>query len=206
MLHTSLFIWVVKVKLHYLYQLTLILFFSIGDPDYLPQGEGLEDKEVEYTEHIRKTPDKESKYIVFESELLDLFVMCTESGCLCEIASKQLKTIGSLLVIKYTCKAGHIKVWSSQPCHKGMGWGNLIASASVLYSGNSFSSVSLMFQHLNVAYISPSTFYKIQCAYISVTINGIVFIFYVQLPKVFGNTFLGYIYKLTKFLCFDIFG
>ena len=61
--------------------------------------------------------------------------------------------------------------------------------------------------------------------YISVTINGIAFIFHIQLPKDLGNTLPGYFcktkyffivnlgvldlecfYKIIKFLCFEIFG
>ena len=58
--------------------------------------------------------------------------------------------------------------------------------------------------------------------YISVTINGIAFIFYIQLPKYLGNTFPWYFCKktkktivnlgvldlecFTKFWCFEAFG
>ena len=58
--------------------------------------------------------------------------------------------------------------------------------------------------------------------YISVTINGIAFIFYIQLPKDLDNTFPGYFCKknkkiivnlgvldlelFTKFWCFEAFG
>ena len=137
------------------------------DPDYVPETEFLGDdfdagETVTPQENI--SPDKERKYIVFETCLLELFIVC--ELCVAPIVKKHLVVTGTLLVVTTECKQGHRHSWISQPQHKSLAWGNLLVSGAILFSGGSFSKMAQMFEFLHIPFISQSTYCRMQGGYL----------------------------------------
>ena len=64
------------------------------------------------------------------------------------------------------CTKGHVSQWESQKCHNRMPWSNLLLAGAVVFSGINFSKCLRFLKHLNVPAICPSTFSRIQSAYV----------------------------------------
>lgn len=141
----------------------------VRDPDYIPDfltTEALEseDQPQVFQPQVDMAPDKQRKYLVFESNLMELFALCPL--CVSPIVQKELSVLGTLLVLKYKCKQGHCHTWSSQPCHKSLPWGNMLSAGAILFSGGSYAKSAKMFEHLNMSFISNSTYTRMQAAYL----------------------------------------
>ena len=109
------------------------------------------------------------KYIVFESSLLQLFTNYTSchSGCHGKIAYRK----GTFIAIKQSCThCGHERTWASQPRIRNIPAGNILLSASILYSGATPGKVLRMMSHMRVACISDKTFYYHQNRYLEPSI------------------------------------
>lgn len=136
-----------------------------SDDEYLPYnfevGNGMEAVEMENV-----PPHKENKYVVFQSMLLNLFFICNIPSCFCSIVSKTIYTVGTMVIVRVCCKAGHKWEWNSQPCHRGMPWGNLLSACATLVSGQGYTKVSTFFNHFKSPFISQSTFTKLQRSYL----------------------------------------
>ena len=98
------------------------------------------------------------KYIVFKSSLLQLFTHCT--SCHDECNGKVVYRKGTFIAVKQSCsQCSHERVWTSQPRIKNTPAGNILLSASILYSGATFTKVLRLMSHMRVACVSDRTFY-----------------------------------------------
>ena len=106
---------------------------------------------------------KERKFIVFESQLMQLFQRCHSCGL-----EVKLKTSirGTLLVVNGICPDGHVLHWQSQPLVKGMAAGNLLLSAAILFCGLTFTSISNLADVFNLAVFGERYFYRLQKEYL----------------------------------------
>ena len=89
--------------------------------------------------------------------------------CLCcggTVLDCQETNVGSQLSVKLFCINGHQSSWKSQPLIKNTPAGNLLSSAVILFSGNTFERISQFASFLNLHFISNPTFYSIQKKYL----------------------------------------
>ena len=119
-----------------------------------PESSGSESDETAETDW------NERQFLIFESCLMQLFVIC--STCLAPIATIKKSLYGSLLKISAECHNGHQINWSSQPVHNCMPLGNLFVAASCLFSGSQCSKLFTFLNHLKVPSIAIRTYSKIQ--------------------------------------------
>ncbi|CAH3143473.1 unnamed protein product, partial [Porites lobata] len=117
-------------------------------------------------------PHEERKFIVFETNLLSLFACCPI--CAGHAEAKISKEIGTMIQVHYHCTEENCQfsnVWCSQPFSNGkMPVGNLLLSSSILLTGNSAAKTLRMFNIMNVACISESTYYRHIKSYVNPTI------------------------------------
>ena len=113
-------------------------------------------------------PHVEPKYVVFESCLLDLFLVCPQ--CNGNAVGEVTHTKGSLILVKQSCvhkpSCGFKRQWQSQPYIHDIPAGNLILSAGILFAGASPKKVLRVLSSANVATISYSTFMRHQRLYL----------------------------------------
>ena len=121
------------------------------------------DIELESEEH------NERKFIVFESCLKLLLTICSICGA--AICERFEKTSGSMLSVRMTCINSHLTCWSSQPLIKNIASGNLLSSAAILFSGNTFSRIAQFASFLNLKFFSHTTYYNIQNKYLFPVVN-----------------------------------
>ena len=76
-------------------------------------------------------------------------------------ASKRV--IGTALRVSLDCRACHnTSSWSSQPHIGKIPAGNILLSATILFSGALITKTLTVFQHMGVACISPRTYFRHQ--------------------------------------------
>jgi len=147
------------------------------DPDYDPATDtdsNISDcDEVEYTctSAVPQSLVEEQKFLVFESSLAELFVRCPKPTCLSKVISLQKSLFGSRLIVRTRCAAGCSSTWSSQPTLNKMGAGNLLLSAAVLFSGNTYTRLHDIADHLNMPIVGETQFYNIQRRYLFPVVN-----------------------------------
>ncbi|KAG1924676.1 si:dkeyp-30e7.2, partial [Pimephales promelas] len=82
---------------------------------------------------------KMSKYIVYESCLLELFEVCLRCG---RASRPRTRTMGTFLRVEQNCPhCGLSRTWNSQPIIGSVPAGNLQLAAAVYASGASFSTL-----------------------------------------------------------------
>lgn len=109
----------------------------------------------------------QSKYIVFEECLLELFVVCRELGCGAAIDFVQKTVQGTAVSVKWKCERNHKGTWSAQPeLKKRTKAGNILIPAAVVLCGLTYSRISELFELLNMPFISSSSYYDQQKLYI----------------------------------------
>lgn len=128
--------------------------------------------EIEDSLEVPEAPNmvEERKFIVFESCLDDLLHRCPVCGKL--VLKRYKSVVGSNLSIITECSANHKYKWTSQPRIRGMAAGNLLLSASVLYSGSTYRRLSHLAELLNLQIMSTAEFYRIQDAYLFPVISN----------------------------------
>ena len=147
-----------------------------GDTSYIT------DSESEYTESDEESSDNEEnvivgnpisepKFIVFWSCLVTLFTFCRK--CLQSCVVDKVTFKGTLLSIKTTCVNNHEIIWKSQPMLGKAGTGNILLSAAILYSGNTYARISEMFKMINIVHFSSSRFFQVQKRFLFPTLNKI---------------------------------
>ena len=103
----------------------------------------------------------ERKFFVFESCLDQLIRRCPTCGK--AILNKRKFVVGSCLsVITERC-GDHTVKWVSQTSIRGMASGNLLMSASILFSGSTYDKFAHLSELLNLQILSRSEFYRIPC-------------------------------------------
>ena len=115
---------------------------------------------------------KSEKCIVFTDVLTSLITsmygtVCKRQGCDRALEYKK-KYVGTCLVVSWGCNAGHAGGrWAAQPTCEGVRAGNLILASSLLFSGNSYQKIGMMFKFCNIQYFSHTLFYQYQNLFIA---------------------------------------
>ena len=127
-----------------------------SDSEYFPSdSEGSENDDDN-----SQTLPKQKKFIVFENELLKLFKFCQQCGSPTDTTT--MIQHGSMVTVKTSCMSGHMVTWKSQPQVKGTAAGNLLITAAIVFSGNTYKHAADFAKQLNLQFISSSYYYKIQ--------------------------------------------
>ena len=107
-----------------------------------------------------QTLPKQKKFIVFENELLKLFKFCQQCGIPTDATTTTQH--GSMITVKISCMSGHTVTWESQPLVKGTAAGNLLIIVAIVFSGNTYKHTANFAKHLNLQFVSSSSYYRIQ--------------------------------------------
>ena len=113
----------------------------------------------------------DSNFIINWSCLFSLFKFC--SVCYQSVKVKVATTKGTLLIVNLICVNNHSSQWLSQPRFRRQGSENLLLSASVLFSGNTYQRIKEMMDIAKISFLSQDTFYRIQKAYLFSAIHKI---------------------------------
>lgn len=106
-------------------------------------------------------PHLETKYIVFESKLLDLFKKC--SSCGSDTISMNKSSKGTLLKVSVDCWACQTsKTWESQPWYHTYPAGNLLLSGAIMFAGGSPAKMLRVLESMRIKSIHERTFYRHQ--------------------------------------------
>ena len=130
-------------------------------------GSSSDDTDYELTLDLEEHPER--KFLVFESCLKLLLNFCSKCGG--TILESTETTSGSMLSVKMLCVNNHLTCWNSQPLIKNIAAGNLLSSAAILFSGNTFSRVAQFASFLNLKFFSHTTYYNIQKKYLFPVVN-----------------------------------
>ena len=116
-------------------------------------------------------PSREKTYLVFKTCLCTLFHICRH----CKRPTNTIfSTIGSMLQVKVTCCVCELKwTWTSQPYVRGIPQGNILMSASTLFSGSLVSKALRAFQIMNCSSISKRTLFSTQKKYLHPAISNV---------------------------------
>lgn len=116
-------------------------------------------------------PNEEHKYIVFKSQLWNLFEICPQCTKPCSVEEVYKK--GSMIRISQTCavhSCGYRRVWDSQSEVSNIPAGNLLLSGPITFSGLSPTKVLRMFELAGIQAISTSTYHSHNDLYIYPTV------------------------------------
>jgi len=104
---------------------------------------------------------KSKKFLVFEECLLSLFKNCKSCGS--TKTSIHTHTVGTLVTIKQECSICLNRFeWNSQPILKHGPAGNILLSASILFSGSLPTKVLRLLNIFGCATISRNTYFRHQ--------------------------------------------
>ena len=141
------------------------------DPEYIPSDSSSDEDVVtvhaiksSWTEIPECEESEERNFFVYEECLKSLFVKCPM--CDKRIMNTTFQCRGTLLLVSYTCQAGHAGVWYSQPMVDGMAAGNLRLSCAVLFCGLTYDRVKEFLYVLSSPCISETHFYDLQNKYL----------------------------------------
>lgn len=103
-------------------------------------------------------------FVVFEDCLKDLMKFCKECGSPV-VESKQF-FLGSMVGYIMTCQKHHTHTWRSQPLQNKQPLGNVLMSAVILLSGNTYAKIHSFAEKLNLLLISDNVYNQIQRTYL----------------------------------------
>ena len=103
--------------------------------------------------------------------MLSLFSTCPVCDQLTDV---KIHTVGTFLSVSQSCKhCEYQHNWESQPFIKNVPAGNLLLSASILFTGSRPTKTLRVFDFLTCASITPRTFYEHQKRYLQPTILNV---------------------------------
>ena len=108
----------------------------------------------------------EPKFVVFLSQLLELFKVC--ATCKKPDVLVEVKEFGTMVQVETTCNNKRCPerniVWKSQPLMPDTltSAGNLLLSFAILVAGGSASKTIRIFEHMGLGCISLPTFFRHQ--------------------------------------------
>ena len=129
------------------------------DDDDLSDKEG-SDSERNSDDDRELPATDEQNFLVFESCLKRLFKILSICEKSCVISELKETTCGSMLKVKIRCINDHDYCWTSQPVIRHIAAGNLLTSAAILFSGNTFSHIAQFASFLKLKFFSNTTYYK----------------------------------------------
>ncbi|XP_046339478.2 uncharacterized protein LOC124120650 isoform X2 [Haliotis rufescens] len=146
---------------------------SDSDEDYHPLSSKVKFEEFQSQQKSLNDHLEETKFLVFKSNLLSLFLFC--KLCFCSCRATIYKVCGSLVTVQIQClrHKEHLYFWSSQPVHKQLPLGNLAIACAIFFSSLSPVKALRSYSILNMYSISRSTFHKIQRSYIVPAISRV---------------------------------
>ncbi|XP_054773944.2 uncharacterized protein LOC129282034 [Lytechinus pictus] len=138
------------------------------DPTYIPGEETNSPRKEGQSRSEPKSPLMQEKFIVFESNLMELFEVCI--SCLSKnvhVEKVSSQSLGSALKVVTTClDCGLRREWLSQPKVGDIYAGNMLLSGAILFGGSSPTKVLRVLRHMNVKAITVETFMKHQREYL----------------------------------------
>ena len=136
------------------YFIFMLFFSTSSDPSYCPD-------------------DKERKFIIFESALLQLFAICV--ACHDASASAVVSAIlGTMIVVEQTCKTcGNKWRWISQKKIGDIPAGNLLLSSAILFTGALPRKTLQVLRVMGVAVMTPATFFIHQKKYLRTAVQRV---------------------------------
>lgn len=107
-------------------------------------------------------PHLDNKYIVFETQLMELFQRCRSCGS--GNVGIQKWTKGTLVTINTECWSCSAKksTWASQPWYGSTPAGNILLSGATLFAGGSCAKLLKIMDNMKIACFSEPTFYRYQ--------------------------------------------
>ena len=148
----------------------LDVYDNDDDEEYkceMTDNAGSSSDDTDYELDSEENPER--KFLVFESCLKLLLKVCSKCGG--TIFESTETTSGSMFSVKMLCVNNHLTCWNSQPLIKNIAAGNLLSSAAILFSGNTFSRIAQFASFLNLKFFSHTTFYNIQNKYLFPVVN-----------------------------------
>ena len=148
----------------------LAVYDNDDDEEYkceMTDNAGSSSDDTDYELDSKENPER--KFLVFESCLKLLLKVCSKCGG--TIFESTETTSGSMFSVKMLCVNNHLTCWNSQPLIKNIAAGNLLYSAAILFSGNTFSRMAQFASFLNLKFFSHTTFYNIQNKYLFPVVN-----------------------------------
>ena len=132
------------------------------DPDYDPSPDVESYDKDEWEDLHVATPHNvlESKYIVFNSSLDELFKFCQQCGK--PVIEKTRFMKGSMVGYTIRCHGNCLYTWRSQPVVHHLPLGNLLLTAAILGTGCTYSKMNSIAKAMNLKMFSRTTFSKIQ--------------------------------------------
>ena len=110
---------------------------------------------------------EERKFLVFESKLKGLFSQCVKCpNCGRNVKNLTLKSKGSLATIENLGCCEKPLRWQTQPFVSSMAAGNLLLSAGILFTGNSYGSVASVAKATNMQFFSERSYNETQTSYL----------------------------------------
>ena len=113
----------------------------------------------------------ERKVISSLDLLLEVFQSrCQIPGCVHSPIVKH-HFIGTTLIVNCSCSSGHNYRFASSHDVNGIYANNIQAAASILFSGNSFAKIQRFAHFFGLAFLSKSTYFRLQRVYLIPTVN-----------------------------------
>ena len=113
----------------------------------------------------------ERKFISSVDLLLELFQSrCQIPGCV-HTPILRHHFIGTMLIVNCSCSSGHNYRFASSHDVNGIYANSIQAAVSVLFSGNSFAKIQRLAHFFGVAFLSKSTYFRLQCVYLIPAVN-----------------------------------
>ena len=114
----------------------------------------------------------ENKFLCSISQIRELFSCCMDVDCKMPLIETSERFVGCVLEIRRKCKAGHCGEWQSSKMVRNLYVNNLLTAASLLFSGNNFTKISLFSKCMSLAFFSPPTFHQYQRKYLIPLVNS----------------------------------
>ncbi|XP_064469150.1 uncharacterized protein LOC135383732 [Ornithodoros turicata] len=134
-----------------------------NDVSFHPDQSSEGDRSVIFMEEPATGTADDTKYIVFESCLRQLFQRCPQCGTPgCDVT---LRNFGTMVKATVTCSKQHVTLWSSQPMHHGKALGNILLCCAILFSCSSPTQALRMLQFMGVQSLQKTQYFEYQRFY-----------------------------------------
>ena len=101
------------------------------------------------------------------SAIRELFSFCMDIDCKMPLVEVKERFVGCVLEITWKCLGGHCGKWKSSKAVNNIYVNNIQAAASLLYTGNNYTKLSLFSKCLSLAFFGSTTFYQYQKRYLA---------------------------------------
>ncbi|XP_052260140.1 uncharacterized protein LOC127864520 [Dreissena polymorpha] len=143
------------------------------DPDWEPEDDSDEEYESGDEENVWVDCSEQTDrpYLVYESCLLPLLLMCSVCGDRCTITKKS--TRGGQLRVTTICGTGHWRTWDSSPNICGTPLINLVVAGAMFFSGVCLRKFVNCLSFIKVPILSYRTYMRLQSIYILPAVDNV---------------------------------